>query len=154
MSDWKRTTREVPFDGLPAEMVSEINRHIARYNLGPILSDTLMCVQTDSEKVKKGLFSGAEKVQIGVIVTPRWLVWAIQGTKTKTTVLSAQLIHITVQDYTQTPFMKMIPDSGIQVSGMFTDGSESTSAFIGLDESEAGNRFREVIINAAADAKK
>jgi hypothetical protein len=154
MSDWKRTTKEIPFESLPPEMVSAIHQHIEQYNLGPILSDALMCIQTNSEKGKKGLFGGAETVRMGVIVTPRWLIWVIDGTKTKTSVLSGQLINITVQDYAQTPFAKMVFDSGIEVSGIFTDASESASAFIGLDEGVAGKKFREVIIKAAADAKK
>jgi hypothetical protein len=123
-------------------MVSAINNHIEQHNLGPILSDVLMCIQTDSEKVNKGLFGGAETVQMGVVLTPRWLIWAVHGTKTQTSVLSAQLIHVTVEDYAQTQFAKMVPDSGIQVSGMFTDASENASAFIGLEEGAAGEKFK------------
>lgn len=154
MSDWKRMTKEVPFEALSPEMVVAIRRHIEQYNLGSILSDAWMCVQTDSEKAKKGLFGKVEMVQTAAIVTPRWLIWAINGTKTETAVLSAQLINVTVQDYAQTQFAKMIPDSGIEVSGKFTDTSENASAFIGLDEGLAGKKFREVIVKAAADAKK
>ena len=154
MSDWKRVTKEVPFEGLPSEMVTAIKEHIEQYNLGPILSDALMCVQTDSEKINKGLFGGAETVRMGVLVTSRWLLWVFNGTKFQTTVLSAQLIHVTIQDYAQTQFAKMIPDAGIEVSGIFTGASESMSAFIGLDEGIAGQKFKEVIIQSAADAKK
>lgn len=154
MSDWKRQTREVTFESLPAEIASAIQRHIERYNLGPVLSDALMCVQTDSAKIKKGLFGRAETVQMAALVTPRWLVWSVDQDKKNPTALSAQLIHVTVQDYAQTPFVKMIPDSGIQVSGMFTDAGDSASAFIGLEENAAGQKFRQVLIKAAADAKK
>jgi hypothetical protein len=154
VSDWKRQTRQVPFESLPAETRSAIQRHIEQYNLGPILSDALMCVQTDSEKIKKGLFGKPETVQMAAIVPPRWLVWAVQQLNENPTVLSAQLIHVTVQDYAQTPFVKMVPDSGVQVSGMFTDVGESTSAFIGLEENAAGQKFRQMLIKAAADAKK
>jgi hypothetical protein len=154
MSDWKRRTREIPFESLPLEMVAAINQHIEGHNLGPILSDSLICVETDSEKVKKGLFGKAEIVQVGAIVTPRWLLWAIHGTNMQIAVRSAQLINIIVQDYAQTSFAKMIPDSGIEVSGLFTGASESVSAFIGLEENAAGNQFKEIIIKAAQDAKK
>jgi hypothetical protein len=153
VSDWKRSTKELPFERLLPQMVTAINQHIEGHNLGPVLADMLMCIQTDSEKGKKGLFGKAEVVQVGSVVTPRWLVWAIYGTNTQT-VLSAQLINITVQDYAQTSFAKMIPDSGLEVSGMFTDASESVSAFIGLEENAAGNEFRETVIKAAQDAKK
>ena len=133
MSEWKRKTKEVSLDNLSSEIRDAIQEHLEQYNLGPILSDALMCVQTDSEKTKKGLLGGAESVQMTAIVTPRWLVWAVDTPKAKPAVLSAQLIHATVQDYAQTPFAKMVLDSGIEVSGMFTDASESASAFIGLE---------------------
>ena len=154
MSEWKRATKEVSFDELPPEMVSVIREHIRQYNLGSILSDVLLCIQTDSEKAKTGLFRGVERVQIGAVLTPRWLVWAIAGTKTKPTALSAQLINLTVQDYAQTPFAKLVPDSGIEVSGMFTDASEPASALIGLDEGAAAQKFRDAVIKAVQDAKK
>lgn len=154
MADWKRSTKEIPFESLPPEMASAISRYIETHNLGPILSDSLMCVQADSEKAKKVLFGKAEAVKVGAVVTPRWLVWAIQGTKGPPSVLSAQLINITVQDYAQTPFAKMVPDSGVEVGGIFTDASESVSAFIGLEENTAGNRFKQILIKAAQDAKK
>jgi hypothetical protein len=154
MSDWTRSTKEIPFQSLPLEMTSAIQQHIERYQLGPILSDTSMCVQTDSEKAKKGLFGKAERVQVGAVVTPRWLLWSTQGMNAPATILSAQLIHITVQDYAQTPFVKMIPDSGVEVSGMFTGASESVSAFIGLEDNTAGNSFKEVLVKAVQDAKK
>jgi hypothetical protein len=149
MSEWKRKTKEVSFESLPPEITSAIKQHIQRYNLGSIVGDALMCIQTDSEKLKKGLFGKAESVQMGAVVTPRWLIWAMNGTNTPTAVLSAQLSNLTVQDYSQTPFMKMIPDSGIEVSGIFTDAGESTSAFIGLEENTAGNKFKELVIKAA-----
>jgi hypothetical protein len=154
MSEWKRTTKEVSVEGLPAEITDAIRRHIEQHNLGPILADVLMCIQTDSEKTEKGFFGGTERVQMAAALTPRWLVWSIAEPKTGPTVLSAQLIDVTVQDYAQTPLADMVPDSGIQVHGMFTGASESVSAFIGLDEGTAGNKFRKLLIKTVADAKK
>jgi hypothetical protein len=154
MSEWKRSTRELSFDQLPAEMQTEINRHIELYNLGDILSDALICIHSSATKAKAGLFGAAETNQMGVVLTPRWLVWVITGTKTPASALSALLQDIVVQDYAETPFAKMVPDSGVQVSGKFTDVSESASAFIGLEENEAGSKFKELLVNAAQDAKK
>lgn len=153
-SDWKRSTREISFENLMPEMVTAIKKHIEQYNLGPILSDAMMCIQTDSKKPKKGLFGSEETVYTGAVITPRWLVWVTSGTKTKTAVLSAQPGDIVVQDYLQTQFAKMIPDSGINVTGKFTDISENSTAFIGLDESPTGDKFKEIVIKAIQDAKK
>jgi hypothetical protein len=154
MSEWKRLTKEVRFEDLRAEMVEGINNHVERYNLGSILFETLLCVQTDSEKIKESLFGNTDRVYMGVILTPHWLIWAVTEAKTQTTVSSAQLSDIVVQDYVQTQFAKLIPDSGIVVSGRFTDTSENASAFIGLDESETGNKFKELVITSVQNAKK
>lgn len=154
ISEWTRKTKEVTFENLPSEMVIAIQQHIEQYNLGPILSQALICIQTDSEKKKKGLFGKTEMVQMAAMVTPHWLVWAVDQPDTTAAALSAQLIHITVQDYSQTSFAKLVPDSGVEVSGMFTDAAEAASAFIGLEENTAGSRFRDILIKAAADAKK
>lgn len=153
MSDWKRISKEVMLENLRPELVQAIQGHIEQYNLGSILNDVLMCIQTDSDKTKKGLFGSAETVYTGAILTPHWLVWAVSGTKTQTAVLSAQLRDIVVQDYAQTQIAKMVPDSGISVSGRFTDVSENTSAFIGLDGG-AGVKFKEAVIKSVQDAKK
>jgi hypothetical protein len=154
MSDWKRRTQQVSFEDLLPEMINAVQKHIEHYNLGPILSDALICIQTDSEKTKKSLFSGAETVYTGAVVLPRWLIWVTNGTKRNTTVLSALLKDIVVQDYAQTSFAKTIPDSGINVSGKFTDMSESVTAFIGLEDNPAGNKFKEIVIQAVQDAKR
>ena len=146
--------KEVPFENLRVEMVEGIKQHIEKYNLGPILTETLMCVQTDSEKIKKGLFGGAEQVYMGAVLTAHWLLWAVSEPKLQTTVLSAQLKDVVIQDYSQTQLAKLVSDSGIEVSGRFTDTSENVSAFIGLDKSEAANKFIELAITAAQEAKK
>ena len=154
MSEWKRTSKEIDFENLRPEMVDAIKRHVERYNLGTILSEVLMCVQTDSEKVKKPLFGSAPIVYTGMVLTPRWLAWAVSGPKTQMAVLSAQLRDVVVQDYSQTQFAKLIADSGLEVSGRFTDASENASAFLGIDDSMAGRKFKEAVIRAAQNARK
>ena len=154
MSEWKRSTRELSFDQLPAEMKTELNRHIELYNLGDILSGALICIHSSATKAKAGLIGAAETNQMGVVLTPRCLVWVITETKTPPSALSALLQDVVVQDYADTPFAKMVPDSGVQVNGKFTDVSESASTFIGLEENEAGSKFKELLVNAVQDAKK
>jgi len=60
-------------------------------------------------------------------------------------VLSAQLRDVPVQDYAQSSFVKLVPDSGINVEGRFTDVSENTSTFIGLDD-RLGKKLMEAAI--------
>jgi hypothetical protein len=135
-------------------MRAEIQKHMDRYNLGDIMLDALMIVQTDSERAKKGLFGSAEVNSTAAILTPNWLVWVVSGTKVTAAALSAHLRDVVIEDYARTQFAKMIPDSGIQVSGRFTDVSENASAFIGLEENEAGNKFKELVILTVQQSKK
>jgi len=73
LSDWKRTTQEIPFENLRPELRQAIHDHIEKYELGAILSNQIMCVQTISEKAKKGLFGSAEIAYAGIVLTPRWI---------------------------------------------------------------------------------
>lgn len=154
MSEWQRSTYEIDPDQIPTEIQVVIHTHIDLYNLGDILSTALMCIQTDSEKPKKGLFRSAEFVRQYVMVTSRWLIWSVSGAKTPVTVMSALLKDIVVQDYATTSFAALIPDSGIQVEGKFTDVSESGSTFIGLENNVVGQKFKETVIAIVQEVKK
>ncbi len=41
-----------------------------------------------------------------------------------------------------------------QISGKFTDVAENSSAFIGLEDNAAGQKFKELAISAAQNVKK
>jgi len=154
MSEWNRSTRELQFDQFTQEVVSAFKSHAELYTLGDILAENLICIRTDSEKKKKGLFGKAETVSQCVVLTSSWLLWTVKSGDDQPTVLSARLVNIVVQDYSQTQFGKMVPDTGIQVTGSFTDVSENGSAFIGLDESQAAKKFMELLIKNVQNAKK
>jgi hypothetical protein len=154
VSDWKRVTHEISFDQVPAELKAAVDQHLELYKLGDILSDTLIGIQSDSEKAKKGLFGAAESNRLVAFLTPRWLLWVVSGNKTPATATSALLNDLVIQDYASTPFAKMVSDTGIQVNGKFTDVAENTSVFIGLESNAAGQKFKELAISAVQEAKK
>lgn len=70
MGDYNRLTKEIKLEELPPEMKAALNEHIGKYELGPILGDALMCVESTAEKIKKGLFggSGAKVVKMALIL--------------------------------------------------------------------------------------
>ena len=154
MSDWKRTTSEISLEQMPVEMNAELLRHIELYRLGSILSDVVICIQSDAEKAKKGLFGSAERICIVALLTQHWLLWVVRGNKTPATATSALLSEVVIQDYSITLFAKMVPDHGVQVSGKFTDVVENSSAFIGLEGNAAGQKFKELAILTSQNAKK
>jgi hypothetical protein len=156
MGDYNRSTRELRLNDLPPEFKAALDKHIELYSLGPILDDALVCVETTSEKIKKGLFAGAgaKVVKTVDIVTPRWLVQIIKSEDDAAFARSAQLTDIAVTDYEKSEFHAMIPDTGVNVSGRFTDAPENSSSFIGLGKDSAGERFKSMLIEAAQEAKK
>lgn len=52
MPGWKRITRELAFESLRPELAAADKSHIEQYNPGDIISDAVMCIQTDTEKIK------------------------------------------------------------------------------------------------------
>jgi hypothetical protein len=154
MGDWNRSTRECTPASLPVEFTAAVQKHIEQYNLGLTLSDASMCIESTARKIKRGLFArGAETVTMGVILTPGWLIWAIRGESPEVAVMSARLGDIVVQDYGSTQFAKMVPDSGLEVSGSFTGVSEKGSAFIGLDNGPLSQGFRALLLRLVQAAK-
>ncbi len=149
MGDYKRTTRECSLDSMRPELAAAIRAHVEKYNLGDILSGAVVCVETASEKIKKGLFGGGETIYTAAVLTKDWLVWANSGTNVKPHALSARLNQITVQNYATSSFAKLIADTGVNVNGLKTDTPEAGTTFIGLEENAAGIKFREALMAAA-----
>jgi hypothetical protein len=148
MGDYKRTTRECTLDSMRPELSAAMRAHVLEYNLGDILSGAVMCVETESEKIKKRLFGGGETIYTAAVLTKDWLVWANCGTKVTPHAMSARLSQITVQDYATSSFAKLIPDTGVNVNGLKTDTPEAGTTFIGLEENAAGRKFRDELIAA------
>lgn len=156
MADYNRSTKEVTLETIPPEFKAALDAHLELYSLGPILDDALMCVENTSEKIKKGLFAGpgAKLVRSVEILTPRWLVQVLKADNEAAFARSAQLTDITVTDYEKSDFHAMIPDTGVSVSGRFTDVPENSSSFIGLGKEAAGEKFKSLIIETAQEAKR
>jgi len=158
--DWNRTTRETELEGFPPEMSGAIREHIAQYNLGEILSDSLMAIETRSDRAKNGLFGKAETVITDVVLTPRWLVWAIKDGKGEVTAFSARLADIVVTDFAKSKMAQLVPDTGLEVTGEFTGlahglpSEQRGTIFIGLGEGPVAQKFQEALVRAVQDAKK
>jgi hypothetical protein len=158
MGDWNRSTRECTLAGLPSAVRDAFQTHILSHSLGPILNDALICIETVSEKKKKGLFGGAgQVVTVSVIVTQHMLLWVVTE-KTGSAALSLPLAGASVSDYAASPSYKLIADSGVEVTGMLTgstsqEGILGSSVFIGLGEEPAAKKFKEILLAAAQKAK-
>lgn len=155
MGDYNRSTKELAIDNLPSEAKAAIEKHLEQFNLGPLLKDAYFCIETRSEKIKKGIFSGPlPKLMISIaILAPRWLIQVLQSDSQPAYANSVQLRDLAISDYGKNPMYSKLPDNGLEVTGMYTSSIESGTRFIGLGKEEAGEKFKSMLIDAVQKAK-
>jgi len=154
MNAYTRSTRECTFVGLHPELVTAIRNHIEKYKLGDLESSLLICCETTSISQKTGLFtSDSETTVTGMLVTEQLLVWTNGKKKDKPTVRSAWLRNIDVQDFENTAMYQVNPDSGMNITGRYTDVTKQGQAFIGLGIDPDGEKFRQMLQHAMQKAQ-
>lgn len=156
MGDYNRSTKEISFDQITPDVMQAINLYIEKHNLGDILNNVSHCIVSTSEKIKKGLFGGAgPKLLVQTaILTNRWLILADRVDQNAIFIRTMQLRDITVEDYEKSQFYKMIPDTGLNISGMTTDATEKGHFFLPLGKDVAGEKFKEAVIHSVQEAKQ
>jgi hypothetical protein len=148
MGDYHRVTHECTLDSMRPELATAIHAHIEKYELEDIVASVLICCETISTKQKKKLFGSKTEVEIGgVILTPKWLIWAGGKENEEAGVFSARLQNLQVEDYEKTNMYKMIPDTGLSVFG-FQTANDLGSVFIGLGSEPAAQKFRDMLKEA------
>lgn len=146
MSTYTRSTRECTFDDMPPEVHAAIQNHIEKYRLGKIESSHPICFKTTSTWKKTGLFAnGYETTITGMLITSHLLVWTGEMKNGKPVVMSALLRNIDVQDFENTAMYGVNPDSGINISGRYSDVTKQGLSFIGLGTDSAGEKFRQIL---------
>jgi len=149
MSAYTRSTHECTFTDLGPELVTAIRKHIEKYRLEDIESSLLICCKTTSTTKKMGLFTnGSETIITGMIVTKQLLIWTNGKKRDKPIVRSALLRNINAQDFENTAMYRVNPDSGMNITGRFTDVTKQGQSFIGLGSDPAGEKFRQVLQHA------
>ena len=137
-----RITRECTFNELNPVLITAIRAHTAEYKLGNLEPDILMCCETTTTREKKGLFGKSISTDItGIFITPLWLVWS--GSKEGTG--SAQLKQIDVHDFANSAMFEISPDFGLNITGRYTNHSQTGQVFIGLDSGPVGQKFRDML---------
>jgi len=154
MNAYTRSTRECTFADLRPELVTAIREHVEKYKLEDIESSLLICCETMSTTQKTGLFTNSSETTVtGMIVTAQSLIWTNGKKKDKPTVRSAWLRNIDAQDFENTAMYQVNPDSGMNITGRYTDVTKQGQAFIGLGTDSAGEKFRQVLQHAIQKAQ-
>lgn len=152
MSETTRITRQCTINELNPVLSTALRAHIAQYHLDDLETDILMCCETSSTQQKKGLFGGMEKAVSVVFVTPKWLAWAESLNNKIAEVNSALLTRIDIRDFAGSAMDAIAPDTGMNVSGRYTNAVKTGQAFIGIGADEVGVKFRQVLHEAMQKA--
>ncbi len=157
MGDYNRSTKEISFENISPDVMQAVNKYIETRNLGNILSNVTECILSNNEKIKKGLFGGGpgpkSLIQVAIL-TNRWLILADRVDQNAIYIKSTQLKDIVVEDYEKTSFYKIIPDTGMNITGVLTDASEKGTIFLPLGKDAAGEKFKEALIKFVQDVRK
>lgn len=161
MRIYQRVTREVRPELLPDEIHAAIQRHFEGHNLGNILAEISMCIETISVRVKTGLFKrhGPQKVTSYAFLTPVWLVYAAVDGKGPVGVMSVKLADATIEDHALSTFYAKFPDRGFHITGNFTGqvgmhGRQQVTLFLALGEEQAAKSFGDALEDAIAKTRR
>jgi hypothetical protein len=157
MGEWDRETRVCPTIGLRDDLLQALRAHVEAHELGPVEAQALVCFETVSRRTRKaGLLmrlagAGAKTVAQAVIVTPARLVWAQREDDAEPHAHTQLLDRLDVDDYEKDPAAQLVPDHGLQVSGIETGGGRGT-IFFGLGEGPDADQARQVLKDAVRAA--
>jgi hypothetical protein len=163
MKEWERSSRKLSLQEIPPEFKTEIHKHLKSFNLGPILDDYQICLETVSHKKKMrflDLFIGSKlRVEVAIL-TPSWLVIGTRGEKIDSAgVLSVQLKEAEVMDHRDHPGYDQLPDTGLHITGIFTGrvgmyGNQRISCYLGLGDEPAAREFRDLLFQGIQNTRK
>lgn len=163
MSDYRRTTRSLSLHQIPSDVMDAIKDHAEKYNLGWLMDEQTICVETVSERKKKRKKVMGIKVPSivtsYVLLTSTWLIYVASGDGSEPSVMTVPLVEATVENYATSPDYKMMykkmPDNGYWVNGKFTgvvgggmSFTDRSSIFIGLGEERASEEFGHALLDA------
>ena len=150
---WERETRVCPPIGLSTDLLEALRATIQDHEMGPVEAQALVCCETVSRRTAKaGLFmkmagADAKTMTQAVIVTPTRLVWAQREDDGEPHAHWAWLAQLDVRDYEKGPEAGLIPDHGLQIHGIESQGSVGT-LFFGLGEGPDADHARQVLKDA------
>ena len=142
MSEYLRTTQECTLDTMRPELATAIQAQMEKLSIDAADHSAATCFETISTKQKKGVFQRKSQVIVtGILLTPKWLIWATGKENEQPGVLSADLNDIQIEDYEKSTMYKLAQDSGINILNIPTPTGLGT-VFIGLGPGSASQKFR------------
>lgn len=152
MNKTTRKTRACTLDTLDEELKAAMSVYAAKHGLNDIETNILMCCETISIRQEKGFFGGIRTTLSPVYVTPKWLVWADSVNQNDAHVGAAHLRDIHINRYQNIDDHSFALDQGLHITSRGTNENKIGTAFIVLDSTSDGQRFRHVLEEALSKA--
>ena len=144
-----RTTRECSLDDLQPDIAAAVRKHLELYKMETIRPGIVMCCETTSTEKKPGLFNrGVETTITAALLTAEWLIVAVKKGSEEPGVISGQLRSLQVHNFEDSAMFKINPDTGLNITGQYSDVTRQGMVFIGLGPEPAALKFREVLDEA------
>lgn len=156
--EWERSTRVCSTVGLQPDLLATLRAYLEEHELGAVEAQALVCFETVSRRtVKAGLLlrlggAGHKLVTQAVIVTPTRLVWAQRTDDDAPIARSELLAGLEVADYEKSPAFALLPDHGVEVSGVDAGQGTTGTLFFGLGEGPDSGHARQILKDAVRAA--
>lgn len=147
---WERTSRLCKYEELLPQLRAAVEKELA--NVNETLNITC-CIETKSTQLKRmTIFDKGNQIQhVAVIVTPKWLVQAVDPGDGKTQPYA--IFHYLTQMHTSFQTIEAgrqldIEDYGIDITSQTRTMLQRGTIFIGLERGDAADRFIQCLTQA------
>ncbi len=149
--EWSRKSRICSVSQLQPELIQAVRRKADDAELGRVEADVLFCVETESEKIKKNIFSSLAGFKDKVIynaalVTPDWFIMAYYGEKTGGFATFYYYEKMEVNSLRP----GMIDDCGLEIIAQGHGVLQRGMFFVGLENQLIANQLKEELRAAIA----
>lgn len=163
MNEYERTSQIGDYSKLPGILQAALQQEADEYHCGQVPEDILMCIETVLVRKQAGIFTFLKNRFTGLlapdvvqhctaVVLPGWLIWAFThwGRDDHATVLSVPLNEAEISEYAPN---HLIEDNGLNILGFISDSTERSLYFLGLQQGEAAEEFKQFLQQVTQGAK-
>lgn len=151
MGAWERSTRAASLDDLSPPLATAINAYLDKYELRPVIGAIDTGIETLSTREAGRFRKRTETVMTGALLTASHLVIA-SGPPDQIGVFVLSLDDIKAEDHETSPMNKLMPDTGVHVTGIAGWEHGEGSIFLPVEPGATGDAFRAALRDGMAAA--
>jgi len=149
---YERASRACDLVSMTPELADAIKIWAEKTERTQLLAQAIAGCETKSTLLKRRLMDRLAHVPqqqvMGILLTPKRLIWATKLGDDEAYVVSAPLPDAELTDFAESPEAAVIPDQGLKVLGRIGQMSERGTVFLGLGDDPDGRAFKEKVLEA------